>query len=101
MHFARGLCAALEGKKMNASSCIDSTGRTIEVGVDAKILTIPAWLTHDLPDDEVARLKTTEGTIMRVLEIDPHGYVWFGTNNSGRWFCLRPNEVQVIFDTAL
>ena len=61
-----------------------------------KILSIPRWLTHDLPADEVASLKEREGTIMRVLEIDAHGYVWFGADSNGRWFCLRPSEVQVV-----
>ena len=75
---------------------MDGFGRRIEVGTDAKILTIPDWLTHDLPEEDVERLKKAEGTVMRVLEIDAHGYLWFGTNNSGRWFCLRPTEVQVI-----
>jgi hypothetical protein len=81
---------------MHTSPCIDSRGRRIDVGSDARILTIPEWLTHDLPTDEIERLKAAEGTIMRVLEIDAHGYIWFGTNNSGRWFCLRPAEVQVV-----
>lgn len=81
---------------MNSHSCIDFRGQPIEVGLDAKILTIPTMLTHDLPDDETARLKAIEGSVMRVLEIDKRGYVWFGTNDSGRWFCLRPNEVEVI-----
>ena len=59
-------------------------------------MSIPQWLTDDLPADEVAALKRQEGTIMKVLEIDAHGYVWFGTDNAGRWFCLRPSEVQVV-----
>ena len=80
---------------MTTNYCSDRHGRRIEVGSDAKILAIPDWLTHDLPVEDVERLKKTEGTVMQVLEIDAHGYVWFG-NNSGRWFCLRPNEVQVI-----
>jgi hypothetical protein len=81
---------------MDTGPCIDSRGRRIEAGSHAKIRTIPDWLTHDLPSDEVVRLKATEGTIMRVLEIDPHGYIWFGTNDSGRWFCLRPTDVEVV-----
>ena len=81
---------------MNTSACVDAQGQLIAVGDDARILSIPQWLTHDLPEEEVASLKTREGTIMRVLEIDARGYVWFGTDNSGRWFCLRPSEVQVV-----
>jgi hypothetical protein len=68
----------------------------IAVGDDAKILSIPHWLTDDLPAEDVARLKAQEGKIMRVLEVDVHGYIWFGTDNTGRWFCLRPSEVLVV-----
>jgi hypothetical protein len=77
-------------------ACVDAQGHRIAVGDDAEILSIPSWLTLDLPADEVASLKAREGTIMRVLEIDAHGYIWFGTDNTGRWFCLRPSEVQVV-----
>jgi len=81
---------------MNAGSYLDSRGQKVEVGFDVMILAIPAWLTHDLPRDEAARLKGLEGTVMKVLEIDSHGYIWFGANNSGRWFCLRSSELRVI-----
>ena len=76
--------------------CVDACGQRIMVGSEARILSIPQWLTKDLPDEDVARLKAQEGRIMRVLEVDAHGYVWFGTNNAGRWFCLRPSEVLVV-----
>ena len=75
---------------------VDSQGRPIEVGVEARILTIPEWLTHDLPSEEVAQLRAAEGRIMKVLEVDEYGYVWFGTDNAGRWFCLRPSEIIVV-----
>lgn len=81
---------------MNTLACVDAQGQQIAVGDDAKILSIPSWLTHDLPEDEVASLNAREGTIMKVLEIDAHGYIWFGSDNTGRWFCLRPSEVQVV-----
>jgi len=74
----------------------DHQGEAIVAGDNVKILSIPAWLTHDLPEEDVTSLKRLEGTVMKVLEIDAHGYVWFGSSNNGRWFCLRPNELQVI-----
>jgi len=81
---------------LNMALCIDAGGQRIAVGDDARILSIPNWLTHDLPEEDVTRLKAQEGKIMRVLEIDAHGYIWFGTGNTGRWFCLRPSEVLVV-----
>jgi hypothetical protein len=81
---------------VNTVVCVDVQGEPIAVGENVRILSIPPWLTHDLPEDEVAALKKREGTVMRVVEIDAHGYIWFGTDNTGRWFCLRPSEVQVV-----
>ena len=69
-------------------------GRPIAVGDSVLILAIPGWLTHDLPEEEVQRLLQCEGTVMRVLEIDSYGYLWFGAKDEGRWFCLTHNEVE-------
>jgi len=76
---------------------IDAAGNAIRLGVRARILTIPEWLTHDLPADEVLSLRAVEGTVMRIVEIDASGYVWFG--NHGPWFCLRPSEIAVLVGT--
>ncbi len=75
---------------------IDAYGVAIRQGAMVRILTIPQSLTHDLPAEEVARLKAVERTVMRVLEIDAYGHVWFG--EFGPWFSLRPNEVAVQAD---
>ena len=72
---------------------VDAHGVAIRQGTLARILTIPEWLTHDLPSEDVAKLKAVEGTVMRVFEIDAYGYVWFG--DCGPWFSLRPSEVAV------
>jgi hypothetical protein len=81
---------------VNTAACVDADGQPIAVGSEARILSIPQWLTNDLPEEDVVRLKAQEGKVMRVLEVDAHGYVWFGTDNAGRWFCLRPSEVLVV-----
>src|SRR5262245_34331115 len=52
---------------------------------------LPTWLVHDLPAEDVARLKQREGTVMRILELDAYGFVWFGEEDP--WFSLRPGEV--------
>ena len=59
-----------------------------------RILTIPESLTHDLPREEVARLKATEGTVMPILELDAYGMVWFGAGDP--WFSLKPCEVAAL-----
>ena len=75
---------------------LDSHGNAVALGANVRIPSPPDWLARDLPAEEVARLKAVECSVMRVLEIDKFGYLWFGTNNEGRWFCLRPEEVVVV-----
>jgi hypothetical protein len=72
----------------------DVNGVAVFEGSLVRILTIPDWLIHDLPEEDVLRFKAREGRAMRVLELDSGGYVWFGDNNP--WFCLRPSEVEVL-----
>jgi hypothetical protein len=81
---------------MSAGSVADRRGKPVRVGSNARIPLMPDWLVHDLPADEVAALRRAEGRVMTVLEIDAHGYVWFGAENAGRWFCLRPDEIEVV-----
>jgi hypothetical protein len=73
----------------------DANGKVISVGSLVLIRKIPVWLTHDLPVEDVERLKAVEGTLMRVAEIDRFGYVWLAADDvSTGWFCLKPNEVE-------
>lgn len=60
----------------------------------ARILTIPNWLTHDLPRDEISRLQAVQGTVLRILELDTYGMVWLGEDTP--WFCLKPSEVMAV-----
>ncbi|QKE62482.1 hypothetical protein HNE05_03610 [Aquipseudomonas campi] len=78
------------------TSAIDAHKKTITAGSFVRIIEIPTWLTHDLPEQEVQRLRQCEGSIMKILEVDKYGYIWFGTNNEGRWFCLKPDEVEAV-----
>jgi hypothetical protein len=73
---------------------LDANGVTLEPGALVRILTIPTWLTHDLPREDVLQLKAMEGTVMPVLELDAYGMVWFG--NDTPWFSLEPSEVAAI-----
>lgn len=75
----------------------DSKGNVIHLGWMVRVITIPEWLTHDLPHDEVIRLKATRGSIMRVIEIDKFGFIWLGADASNNgWFCLKPSDIEVV-----
>jgi hypothetical protein len=40
---------------MNLMACVEASGQSIAVGDAVRILSIPQWLTHDLPEEDVAR----------------------------------------------
>jgi hypothetical protein len=72
----------------------DKEGRPLAVGSKVVIPSIPEWLTAGLPVEDVEALRKMEGATLSVMEIDEHGYLWFGANGQdSRWFCLRPEEV--------
>ena len=75
---------------------IDSAGNVLSADSVVRILNIPEWLTHDLPADEVAQLKALTGSTMQVLELDSYGYVWFGSSDGTKWFCIRPSDTLVV-----
>lgn len=54
---------------------------------------MPQWVIHDLPEEEITRLRTLEGRVLPVLKIDGFGYLWFGERDP--WFCLMPTEVTL------
>lgn len=68
--------------------------------MQAEIVTIPGWLTHDLPDEDATALKKLRGTIMRIIDIDAYGYVWFGSADGSRWFCVQPSDILVVENSS-
>jgi hypothetical protein len=75
-------------------TALDANGTALASGMLVRILIIPDWLTHDLPPDDVRRLRATEGTVMSILELDAYGMVWFG--DGAPWFSLKPSEVAAV-----
>ena len=73
---------------------IDAYGQALAAGDLVTIVTIPEWLTHDLPEEEVAALQSMRGTNRTILRFDEYGYAWFGDREMQEWFCLRPEEVK-------
>jgi hypothetical protein len=72
---------------------IDANKIKLTVGMRVRTLVIPHWPTHNLPIEDVVRLKSVEGTIMQIAKIDAFGYVWFCD-----WFSLKPCEVAFEWD---
>ena len=74
---------------------VDAEGNPLVPGALVKIHSLPAWLTHDLPEVEVLALRALEGSSQRILRFDDHGFAWFGRDDSSGWFCLKPNELRL------
>lgn len=73
----------------------------ILVGSRVKLLGLPDWLIHDLPESEQVEMWAFVGQSAVVSEIDSHGYFWLGFGStsdvgdsahySGHCFCV-PRE---------
>jgi len=50
----------------------------IQVGDRVKLLGLPDWLIHDLPESEQIEMRGFIGQCTVVTEIDPYAYVWIG-----------------------
>ena len=74
---------------------IDESGRPIEVGAKVRIVSV-ASCAQGLPPEDQARLKSYEGKEFEVLEIDRFGMIWFGSDEGGSNFSLKPRELAVI-----
>jgi len=77
-------------------AAVDAAGRTLHKGERVRIDAMPAGLLRELPEDEVARLRSLEGKPLRILGFDAYGYVWFG--DDAPWFSVRPDEVIALSD---
>jgi hypothetical protein len=73
---------------------VDFAGQALKQGDLVTIETIPAWLTHGLPEADITALRAVEGTSRTILRLDEYGYAWFGDSEEDEWFCLRPEEVK-------
>lgn len=50
----------------------------IRVGDRVKLLGLPDWLTHDLPESEQMEMRAFVGQWAVVNEIDAYGFFWLG-----------------------
>ena len=52
--------------------------QNIRVGDRVKLLSLPDWLTNDLPTSEQTEMRALVGQVTVVSEIDSYGYFWLG-----------------------
>ena len=80
----------------DVSHPLDSQGKPITIGVTVRLTRLPDWLIHDLPPEDVAWMRKVEGEVLRVSEIDPHGYVWIADADGDSWFCVKSSDLLVV-----
>lgn len=80
----------------------------IQVGDRVRLLGLPDWLVHDLPQYEQEELETFVGQITEVTDIDACGYFWLGFGGtvdmddharySGHAFCVPREFLESAID---
>ena len=73
---------------------VDEAGRPIAAGAQVRIVSVASCV-QGLPPGDQARLKSYEGKVFQVREIDRYGMVWFDAEGGGN-FSLKPREVAVL-----
>lgn len=80
-------------------------GSDIHVGDCVKLLGLPSWLIHDLPEDEQLEIQSFIGQAAVVEKIDDYGYFWLGFGStsgvgntahySGHSFCVTQEFIEL------
>jgi len=74
---------------------VDNAGCPIQVGAKVRIVSVASCAAGLPPEDQI-RLKSYEGKVFEVLEIDRYGMIWFGSDGVSRNFSLKPREVALV-----
>jgi hypothetical protein len=79
-------------------------GSDIRVGDRVRLLGLPDWLIHDLPESEQIEMRAFVGQSALVSEIDGHGCFWLGFGSttdvddyacySGHSFCVLREFIE-------
>jgi len=76
-------------------AAVDESGRPIVVGAKVRIVSVTSSA-QGLPPGDQARLRSCEGQVFQVLEIDRYGMIWFGPDGASSNFSVKPREVAVV-----
>lgn len=81
----------------------------IPLGSRVRVVHLPDWLLHDLPESEQAEMRACIGQIAAIQEIDSYGYLWIGfgattsddkgARYSGHSFGVPRECLELVLDT--
>lgn len=68
----------------------------LKPGDFVRVKSIPEWLTHDLPPEDQLRLRQHLGKLVRILKLQPHGFLWLSFEDGTEGFSLKNADVQLV-----
>jgi len=79
---------------------------SFQVGDQVKLIGLPDWLLHELPESEKIQMLRFVGQFAEIREIDAYGYVWLGFGTtvevneeayySGHSFCVSKEFLELV-----
>jgi hypothetical protein len=82
---------------------IDSKGSELSEGDRVEILVIPEWLLNGLEEDAQNAIKSCEGQIMIIYEVDEYGFMWVAiptidteNNYEAHHFSMEPKNLRKV-----
>ena len=74
---------------------VDPAGKAIVPGAQVRVVSVRSC-TRGLPPEDQARIRSYEGKLLTVAEIDRYGMIWLSyEGSSAPDFSLRPEEIAV------
>jgi hypothetical protein len=73
---------------------------TIQPGSQVRVTNIPEWHVRDLPPEDQIRITAQNGRIVRVLSLQPHGYLWLAFADGTEGFSLQSSDVRLVGGTT-
>ncbi|CAN7392844.1 hypothetical protein LJR129_002437 [Acidovorax sp. LjRoot129] len=73
----------------------------MKVGDQVRVLAIPEWLTHDLPEEDIARLNAQVGEVVQIRELQSHSHLWFSFSDGSEGFALHRRDVEPVRSGSL
>ncbi|MNL59828.1 hypothetical protein D3C87_1835860 [compost metagenome] len=68
----------------------------MKAGDSVCILRIPDWLIHDLTPEDQERMHQQVGRVVRILQLQPHGYLWLPLSDGAEGLSLQRSDVQLV-----
>jgi hypothetical protein len=93
-----------QDQKASSIQEVANVSQDLHVGDLVRLIGVPDWLIHDLPEDEKQEIIAFIGNVAVVEKIDDAGYFWLGFGNTvevadsayytGHTFCVTREYLE-------